>query len=53
MEQILSNTSKTATTIMMINKNMKVKVRLPDGVTNLFDIVAGVLQGDNIDRSNK
>ena len=30
---------------MMLYKNAKVKVRSPDGDTDLFDIVAGVLQG--------
>ena len=31
---------------MMLYKNTKVKVRSPDGDTDDFDIVAGVLQGD-------
>ena len=31
---------------MMLYKNMKVKVRSPDGDTDYFDIVADVLQGD-------
>ena len=31
---------------MMLYKNAKVKVRSPDGDTDYFDIVAGVLQGD-------
>ena len=31
---------------MMLYRNMKVKVRSPDGDTDYFDIVAGVLQGD-------
>ena len=31
---------------MMLYKNMKVKIRSPDGDTDYFDIVAGVLQGD-------
>ena len=30
------------------NKNTKVKVRSPDGDTEYFDIVAGVLQGDTL-----
>ena len=30
---------------MMLYKNTKVKVRSPDGDTDYFDIVAGVLQG--------
>ena len=68
MEQILlayGLSKETVTAIMMFYKNMKVKVRSPDGDTNLFDIVAGVLQGNtlapylprlrtlNVDRSNE
>ena len=34
--------------IMMLYKNTKVKVRSPDGDTEYFDIVAGVLQGDKL-----
>ena len=33
---------------MMLNRNTKVKVRSPDGNTEYFDIVAGVLQGDTL-----
>ena len=33
---------------MMLYKNTKVKVRSPDGDTDFFDIVAGVLQGDTL-----
>ena len=33
---------------MILYKNMKVKVRSPDGDTNYFDIVAGVLQRDTL-----
>ena len=33
---------------MMQHKNAKVKVRSPDGNTDYFDIVAGVLQGDTL-----
>ena len=33
---------------MMLFKNTKVKVPLPDGDTNFFDIVTGVLQGDTL-----
>ena len=33
---------------MMLYKNTKVKVRSPDGDTDYFDIVAGVLQGDTL-----
>ena len=32
----------------MLYKNTKVKVYLPDGDTDYFDIVAGVLQGDTL-----
>ena len=31
---------------MMLYKNTKVKVRSPDGVTDFYDIDAGVLLGD-------
>ena len=31
---------------MMLYKNMKVKVRSPDGDTDFFDIIVGVLQED-------
>ena len=34
--------------IMMLYRNTKVKVRSPDGDTDCFDIVAGVLQGDTL-----
>ena len=34
--------------IFTIFFNTKVKVRLPDGDTEYFDIVAGVLQGDTL-----
>ena len=33
---------------MMLYKNTKVKVILPDGDTDFFDIVAGVLQEDTL-----
>ena len=33
---------------MMLYRNTKVKVRSPDGVTDYFDIVAGVLQSDTL-----
>ena len=32
----------------MLSRNSKVKVRSPDGDTDYFDIVAGVLQGDTL-----
>ena len=33
---------------MILYKSTKVKVRLPDGDTDYFNIVAGVLQGDTL-----
>ena len=36
------------TAIMMLYRNTKVKVCSPDGDTDYFDIVAGVLQGDTL-----
>ena len=33
---------------MILCRNAKVKVRSPDGDTDYFDIVAGVLQGDTL-----
>ena len=49
MEQILLDyglQKETVAAIMMLYWNTKVKVRFPDGDTNCFGIVAGVLQGD-------
>ena len=51
MEQILLTDGlpkETITAIIMLYKNMKVKVRSPDGDTDYFDIVAGVQQGDTL-----
>ena len=51
MEQILlaySLPKETLATIMILYRNTKVKVRSPDGDTEYFDIVAGVLQGDTL-----
>ena len=39
---------ETVTAIMMLQRNTKLKVRSPDGDTDYFDIVAGVLQGDTL-----
>ena len=39
---------ETVTAIMILYKNMKVKVHPPDGDTDYFEIVAGVLQGDTL-----
>ena len=33
---------------MMLYRNTKVIVRSPDGDTDYFDLVAGVLQGDTL-----
>ena len=51
MEQILLTYSLlkvTVDAIMMLYKNRKAKVRSPDGDTDYFDIVAGVLQRDTL-----
>ena len=51
MEKILLTyglSKETIAAIMMIHKNVKVKVHSPDGDTDFFDIVAGVLQGDTL-----
>ena len=39
---------ETVAAIMILYKNTKVKVRSPDGDTEYFEIVAGVLQGDTL-----
>ena len=39
---------ETVAAIMMLYKNMKIKVCSPDGDTDYFNIVAGVLQGDTL-----
>ena len=49
MEQILLAWGipiETVAAIMILCRNTKVKVRSPDGETDYFDIVAGILQGD-------
>ena len=49
MEQILfayGLPTETIAAIMILCKNTKLKVRSPDGDTDYFDIVAGVLQID-------
>ena len=38
----------TVAAITILYRNTKVKVRSPDGDTDYFDIVAGVLQGDTL-----
>ena len=51
MEQILLAyvlPKETVAAIMILYRNMKVKVRSLDGDTDYFDIVAGVLQGDTL-----
>ena len=49
MEQILlayGLPKETVTAITILYRNTKMKVHSPDGDTEYFDIVAGVLQGD-------
>ena len=51
MEQILlayDQPKETVAAITILHRNTKVKVRSPDGDTEYFDIVAGVLQGDTL-----
>ena len=51
MEQILlayGLPKETVSAIMMLSRNTKEKVSSPDGDTDYFDIVAGVLQGDTL-----
>ena len=51
MEQILlayGIPKETIAAIMILYRNTKVKERSPDGDTDYFDIVAGVLQGDTL-----
>ena len=51
MEQILlayGLPKETVAAITILYGNTKVKVRSPDGDTEYFDIVAGVLQGDTL-----
>ena len=51
MEQILlayGLPKETVAAITILYRNTQVKVRSPDGDTEYFDIVAGVLQGDTI-----
>ena len=51
MEQILQaygQPNETAAAIMILYRNTKKKARSPDGDTEYFDIVTGVLQGDTL-----
>ena len=51
MEQILlayGLPKETVTAIKILYRNIKMKVHSPDGDTDYFDIVAGVLQGDTL-----
>ena len=41
-------TKETGAAMTILYRNTKVKVRSPDGDTEYFDIVAGVLQGDTL-----
>ena len=43
---ILNLTPETVNTIMTLYENTRAKVRSPEGDTDFFDILAGVLQGD-------
>ena len=40
--------AKVVQAIMMLYRNTKAKIRSPDGDTDFFDILAGVLQGDTL-----
>ena len=48
MEQIIGLPKETIAAVMILYRNTKVNVRSPDGDTEYFDIVAGVLQGDTL-----
>ena len=51
MEQILlaySLPKETVAAITILYRKIKVKVRSPDGDTEYFDIVAGVVQGNTL-----
>ena len=51
MEQILlayGLPKEIVTTIKMLHKNLKSVVDSPDGNTNFFSIVTGILQGDTL-----
>ena len=51
MEQMLLTyglLKETVAVKMMLYKNTKVKVRLPDGDTDYFNIVADVVEGDTL-----
>ena len=51
MEQILvayGIPKETVAAITILYRNSNVKIRSPDGDTDYFDIVAGVLQGDTL-----
>ena len=51
MEQIIlaySLPKETVAAIIMLYRNTKEKVRSPDGDTDYFDIVTGLLQGDTL-----
>ena len=44
---------ETVAAIMMLYRSMKVKVHSPDGDTDYFNIVAGVLQGDTFNKTER
>ena len=49
-QRLLANglPKETVTAIMMVYRNTKLTVRSPNGGTDYFDIVAGVLQRDTL-----
>ena len=47
LEQVLL-AKRNRSAIMILYRNTKLKVRSPDGDTEYFDILAGVLQGDTL-----
>ena len=46
--QLIFIPKEAVAAIMILYRNIKVKVRSPDRDTDYFDIVAGVLQGDTL-----
>ena len=51
MEQIIPAyglPKETVTAIRMLYKKMKIKFDSPDGDTNFFEIIAGILQGNTL-----
>ena len=46
--QVYGIPNETITAIMMLYRNTKAMVQSPDGNTDFFNVVAGVLQGDTL-----